>query len=69
MSDTSSSEDSDFARFAAVAVTGNQIAEGAVKSAQVNLTISMVIPALKNPPLCGSNDIFLFSTARNIFTD
>lgn len=37
MSDTStSSEDSDLAKFAAVAVTGNQIAEGAVKSAQAS---------------------------------
>jgi hypothetical protein len=39
MSDTTSSLDSNFARFAAVAITGDQIAEGAVKSAHVSLTI------------------------------
>lgn len=37
MSDTTSSLDSDFARFADVAVTGDQIAEGAVKSALVTI--------------------------------
>lgn len=43
MSDTTSSLDSDFERFAAVAVTGCQIAEGAVKSALVILKVSIVI--------------------------
>ena len=51
MSDTpTSSEDSDLAKFAAVAVTGNQIAEGAVKSAQVNpAIINSLIQSLISP--------------------
>jgi hypothetical protein len=45
---STSSEDSDLAKFAAVAVTGNQIAEGAVKSAQVSLSNEQAIQISTN---------------------
>jgi hypothetical protein len=51
---STSSEDSDLARFAAVAVTGNQIEEGAVKSAQVNRATKKRLEFNQSPRLAAS---------------